>query len=101
MIKSVLYQQIVVVGNKVQFTRLQATLDDIACQLEQIEAASELDSELLLPIRTAVEIISNAFTESSESISLVVADEKTMKCEPKTTNNKTNRLNVLKESAGN
>jgi len=56
-IKSILHQKIVVIGNQIQFERLQATLDEIAAELRRIERAEDVSSELLVPIRTAVEII--------------------------------------------
>jgi hypothetical protein len=56
-IKSILHQKIVVIGNQIQFERLQTTLDEIAAELHRIEHAEDVSSELLAPIRTAVEII--------------------------------------------
>jgi hypothetical protein len=57
LIKSVLHQKIIVIGNQVQFDRLRSTLDEIAAELRQIEHADDVDDGLLAPIRTAVEII--------------------------------------------
>jgi hypothetical protein len=56
-IKSVLHQKIVVIGNQVQFERLRSTLEDIAAELRRIERAENVGSELLALIRAAVEII--------------------------------------------
>lgn len=57
LIKSALYQKIVVVGNQVQFEKLQVQLDEIVNELKRIERAEDITSDLLAPIRTAVEII--------------------------------------------
>jgi len=57
LIKSALYQKIVVVGNQVQFEKLRTQLDEIVIELKRIARAEEATSELLAPIRTAVEII--------------------------------------------
>jgi hypothetical protein len=56
-IQSCLTQRLVVIGNRVQFKRLEATLTRIADTLEQLESASDLDTATLAPLRTAVEII--------------------------------------------
>ena len=57
LIKSILYQKIVVIGNQVQFERLRSTLDEILAELRRIEHAEDVDDELFTPIRTAMEII--------------------------------------------
>jgi hypothetical protein len=57
LIKSVLHQKIVVIGNQIQFDRLRSTLDEILDELRRIERAENVDEETLAPIRTAVEII--------------------------------------------
>jgi hypothetical protein len=57
LIKSVLHQKIVVIGNQIQFERLRSTLDGIADELRRIERAGGVSDELIAPIRTAVEII--------------------------------------------
>jgi hypothetical protein len=56
-IKGILHQKIVAIGNQAQFERLRSTLEDIAVELRQIERVEDVGSELLAPIRTAVEII--------------------------------------------
>jgi malonyl CoA-acyl carrier protein transacylase len=56
-IKSILHQKIVVIGNQIQLDRLRQTLDEIADELRRIEHAEDVSGELLAPIRTAVEII--------------------------------------------
>lgn len=58
LIKSVLYQKIVVIGNQIQFDKLRTTLDEILGELRRIKRAEDVDEEILAPIRTAVEIIS-------------------------------------------
>jgi hypothetical protein len=65
LIKSVLHQKIVVIGNQVQFEKLRTLLDEIVSELRRIEHAEEVDENLLAPIRTAVEII-NGFGSDSE-----------------------------------
>ena len=57
LIKSALYQKIVVVGNQVQFEKLRTQLDEIVVELKRITHAEDITSDLLAPIRTAVEII--------------------------------------------
>ena len=56
-LKSTLYQTIVVIGNKVQFERLNDEILAIKHELERIQNASEVSEKLLYPIRTALEII--------------------------------------------
>jgi hypothetical protein len=62
LIKSVLHQPIVVVGNKLLAKKMEDTLGSILTELQRIETASELDEELLDPLRTAIEIIQGAST---------------------------------------
>ena len=57
LIKSALYQKIVVVGNQVQFEKLRTQLDEIVVELKRITHTEDITSDLLAPIRTAVEII--------------------------------------------
>lgn len=64
LIKSVLYQKIAVVGNQVQFEKLRVQLDEIVTELKRIERADDMTSDLLAPIRTAVEIINGFHTEN-------------------------------------
>jgi hypothetical protein len=66
LIKSTLYQTLVVVGNRVQFEALSIQLDEITEHLKGLQSASDLDPAMLLPIRTAVEII-NGFTDAEKS----------------------------------
>lgn len=64
LIRSVLYQQVVVVGNQMVFNRLGDKLGQIAEQLIRIEKASDLDDEILAPIRTAIDIL-NGFRDEA------------------------------------
>lgn len=57
LIKSVLYQKIVVVGNQLQFEKLKTQLDEIVNELKRIEHLEDDTSNLLSPIRTALEMI--------------------------------------------
>jgi uncharacterized protein (DUF1778 family) len=66
LIKSILHQKIVVIGNQVQFEKLKTTLDEILAELRRIDCAEDVGSELLVPIRTAVEII-NGFSSDGSS----------------------------------
>jgi hypothetical protein len=65
-IKSILYQKIVVIGNQVQEERLRQTLDEILAELRRIEHAGEADAETLAPIRTAIEIMENLHADEAE-----------------------------------
>ena len=65
LIKSVLHQKIVVIGNQVQFEKLKIQLDEIMTELCRIERAEDVSENLLAPIRTAVEII-NGFGSERE-----------------------------------
>jgi hypothetical protein len=64
LIKSVLHQKIVVIGNQVQFEKLRTQLDEIAAELRRIERTEAVSEHLLAPIRTAAEII-NGFGSDS------------------------------------
>jgi hypothetical protein len=66
LIKSTLHQKIIVIGNKVQFERLKANLDEIAIEFCRIGDAAGVNEELLVPIRTALEII-NDFEKDSDT----------------------------------
>jgi len=63
LIQSVLYQKIVVIGNQVQFEKLNKQLNEIVSELRRIERIEDIKCNLLAPIRTAVEII-NGFTST-------------------------------------
>jgi hypothetical protein len=64
LIKSVLHQKIVVIGNQVQFEKLRTQLDEIVSELRRIEHAEEVSENLLVPIRTAIEIINGCGSDS-------------------------------------
>ena len=68
LIKSVLHQEIVVVGNKLVFNRLNTKLDQIAEHLSRIESAADLDWEILAPLRSAIDILTG-FKEVAENSS--------------------------------
>jgi len=57
LIRSVLHQKIVVIGNQIQFEKLNTQLDEIVTELRRIEQAGAVHDDLLAPIRTAAEII--------------------------------------------
>ena len=65
LIKSLLHQKIVVIGNRVQFEKLKTQLDEILSELCRIERAEDVNENLLAPIRTPVEII-NGFGSERE-----------------------------------
>jgi hypothetical protein len=67
LIKSVLHQKIVVIGNQVQFGKLKTQLDEILSELRRIERAEDMSENSLAPIRTAVEIINGFGSESNDS----------------------------------
>lgn len=56
-IQSVLYQQIVIVGNRIQSERLERTLDGILEEMVRLDNAGDIDVEILAPLRTAIEMI--------------------------------------------
>lgn len=64
LIKSVSYQKIVELGNQIQFEKLKYILKETADELKRIERAEDVTSDLLSPIRTAVEIINGFHTEN-------------------------------------
>jgi hypothetical protein len=66
-IKSVLYQKIVVIGNQVQEERLRQTLGEILAELRHVEHAGEVNAETLASIRTAAEIIENLHADEDSS----------------------------------
>ena len=67
LIKSVLHQKIIVIGNQVQFKKLKALLDEIVTELRRIESVEEVSVNLLTPIRTAVEIINGFGSDGNDS----------------------------------
>jgi hypothetical protein len=66
-IKSILHQKIVVIGNQVQGDRLRQTLDEILAELRRIERAGDVSADTLAPIRTAAEIIVGIGVDEAEA----------------------------------
>jgi hypothetical protein len=64
-IRSILHQKIVVIGNQVQYENLKIVLEEIIAELRRIERAEDVDDEWLAPIRTAVEIV-EGFSSSED-----------------------------------
>ncbi len=56
-IRSLLYQKLVVVGDRSLFELFKAQLNSIESELKRIEVGSDIGGELLLPIRTIIEIM--------------------------------------------
>jgi hypothetical protein len=79
LIKSTLFQAIVVIGNRVQFERLKSELVEIAGYLKHLESNASLDLNKLASLRTAVEIITG-FTDAQKPW-----DDTGMTAAPKTT----------------
>lgn len=65
MLDSVLHQQVIAKGNPMMFVAFRDELKEILNQLLRIQNASEMDEELLTPIRTMLEIL-EAFKENEE-----------------------------------
>lgn len=57
LIQSVLHQKVEVKGNPLMLVQFRRNLRQIERQLEQIGSISEMDEELLTPIRTMLEIM--------------------------------------------
>ena len=56
-IQSVLHQKVVVTGNPLMLVQFRKNLQQIERELERIEKASDMDGELLTPIRSMLEIL--------------------------------------------
>ena len=56
-IQSVLYQKVVATGNPLMLVQFRQNLQRIEQELERIEKASDMDGELLTPIRSMLEIL--------------------------------------------
>ena len=65
LLDSVLHQQVIAKGNPMMFVAFRDELKEILNQLLRIQNASEMDEELLTPIRTMLEIL-EAFKENEE-----------------------------------
>ena len=77
-IQSVLHQKVVASGNPLMLVQFRQNLQRIEKELERIEKASEMDGELLTPIRSMLEIL-EGFREKPRSVAglkeLSVSDE--------------------------
>lgn len=77
-IQSVLHQKVVAIGNPLMLVQFRQNLQRIEQELERIEKASEMDEELLTPIRSMLEIL-EGFREKPRSLAglkeLSVSDE--------------------------
>ena len=56
-IQSVLHQKVVATGNPLMLVQFRQNLQRIEHELERIEKASDMDGELLTPIRSMLEIL--------------------------------------------
>ena len=56
-IQSVLHQKVVATGNPLMLVQFRQNLQMIERELERIEKASDMDGELLTPIRSMLEIL--------------------------------------------
>lgn len=77
-IQSVLHQKIVATGNPLMLVSFRQNLQYIEAELERLQDISEMDPELLTPIRTMLEIL-EAFRETPRTLAgmekLTVNDE--------------------------
>ena len=77
-IQSVLHQKVVAIGNPLMLVQFRQNLQRIEQELERIKKASEMDEELLTPIRSMLEIL-EGFREKPRSLAglkeLSVSDE--------------------------
>lgn len=77
-IQSVLHQKVVATGNPLMLVQFRQNLQRIEQELKRIEKASEMDEELLTPIRSMLEIL-EGFGGPSRSLTglkqLTVLDE--------------------------
>lgn len=78
-IQSVLHQKVVAVGNPLMFLQFRQNLQRIEEELKRIGRASEMDEELLTPIRSMLEIL-EGFREHPRTLAgmkqLTVSEEK-------------------------
>ena len=56
-IQSVLHQKVIATGNPLMLVQFRKNLQQIERELERIEKASDMDGELLTPIRSMLEIL--------------------------------------------
>ena len=73
-----MHQKVVAIGNPLMLVQFRQNLQGIEQELERIEEASEMDGELLTPIRSMLEIL-EGFREQPRSLAgmkqLTVPDE--------------------------
>lgn len=77
-IQSVLHQKVVAMGNPLMLVQFRQNLQRIEQELIRIEKTSEMDEELLIPIRSMLEIL-EGFQEQPRTLAglkrLTVPDE--------------------------
>ena len=66
-IQSVLHQKVVATGNPLMLVQFRKNLQQIERELERIEKASDMDGELLTPIRSMLEIL-EGFKEQPKTL---------------------------------
>lgn len=66
-IQSVLHQKVVAMGNPLMLVQFRKNLQQIERELERIEKASDMDGELLTPIRSILEILEE-FKEQTRTL---------------------------------
>lgn len=66
-IQSVLHQKVVAMGNPLMLVQFRKNLQQIERELERIEKASDMDWELLTPIRSMLEILEE-FKEQTRTL---------------------------------
>ena len=66
-IQSVLHQKVVAIGNPLMLVQFRQNLQRIERELERIEKASDMDGELLTPIRSMLEIL-ESFKEKPRTL---------------------------------
>lgn len=77
-IQGILHQKVVATGNPLMLVSFRQNLQHIEAELERLQKADDMDSELLTPIRTMLEIL-EAFRETPRTLAgmerLIVSDE--------------------------
>lgn len=66
-IQSVLHQKMVATGNPLMLVSFRQNLQHIEAELERLQDISEMDTELLTPIRTMLEIL-EAFRKAPHTL---------------------------------
>ena len=66
-IQSVLHQKVVAMGKPLMLVQFRKNLQQIERELERIEKASDMDGELLTPIRSMLEILEE-FKEQTRTL---------------------------------